>query len=256
MWCQSCVETTQVRPTSRTSRRVVIRGKRHLQRPLAGDHLGVEVAGGAERLGAEELVDPGRPAAGRGTSPTCWRGTSSWGGWRSSAAGSAPRPGGGSTSRSSPAACTPGRCSRRSRPRPRRGTGSGSRPTSSSRSGRPWRSSAGRRASPCSRRRATGSAGAQRRDPVVGDVEVVVRVVVAQPVPHRVGCRGSTATGRSARRAPAGPGGRRRSACTGSERAGLAADRARGPSCGPAGAGTRPTRWKTASRIFCPLNQT
>ena len=131
-------------------------GQVDLQRPLARDGRGVEVAGRAERLGAEELVDPRRAVRARGTSSTGWRGTSSWGGWRSAAAGSSPPPGGGSTSRSSRAACTRGRCRRRRRSRRRRGTGSASRPTSASRSGPPWRSSAGRRASPCSRRRATG----------------------------------------------------------------------------------------------------
>ena len=43
----------------------------------------------------------------------------------------------------------------------------------------------------------------------------VVRIVAVQAVPHPVGDRGSTATGRAARRAPAAPGGRRRSACWG-----------------------------------------
>ena len=163
MWCQSWVAMTQVRlevhddPLGRDPREA------HLGGTLTRDRRRVEPAGRTKRLGAQELIDPGRAIpVEESLGPA--------GAEHRLGAVSDPRrqafarrPGAAAICRSAHAACTPARSMRRRRSHHRRAADSASRPMSSSPRDRPCPEAEGRPASPCSRRRATGSAGASAR---------------------------------------------------------------------------------------------
>ena len=169
----------------------------------------VEVAGGSQRLGAQELVDPGGPMRAEEGLRRLARNIV-LGRLAIFGAGSARRPGGGSTSRSARAACTPGRSTQQ-------------KGITSSSSKRVTRLDRGvhRDPVPLGDHQEPGEhhlvADVERLvqrvpagDPVVGDVQVVVGAVVARAASTSPRSRGTAWPGRSSRRCPAGRCGRRR----------------------------------------------
>ena len=216
-------------------------GQDGLQRPLLEHRGDVEVAGRAERLGAQELVDPGRPL-GAEEGPGQAGAEHRLGAVGDPApAGSGRRPGGGSISRSCP-----------------RSLYSGAIPRAEVDHVVVEERVAGldrgihRDAVPLGDHQEAGEhhlvADVERlvermpaADPVVGDVEVGVGAVIARAAATSTRNRGSAWTGRSSRTCPAGPVRTPPMACSGGMTMRRPGDRPRRRGCGARRGTARPT---------------